>query len=99
MASDSFSFERDLAVRFVTQKSTLSLDFSEVYPIAEGLSVSMSKEEILLTTRFVVKNTDGSRKRGSREGEGVFPLSAGSLETRGFVLCGVKLGLTPAFFA
>ena len=27
MASDSFSFERDLTVRSVTQKSTLSLDF------------------------------------------------------------------------
>ena len=36
MASDSFSFERDLTVRSVTQKSTLSLDFSVVYPVTEG---------------------------------------------------------------
>ena len=55
---------------------------------------SFSKEDTLLTTRFVVKYTDGSRNRGSREGEGVFPLSAGSLETRGF-----KCVLYGAFFA
>ena len=37
---------------------------------------------------------------GGVEGGG-YPLSAGRLETGGFkcALCGVKLGLTPAFFA
>ena len=69
------------------------------YPLWICSPKSFSKKDTYKITDFLLRYTDGSTKRGSREGEGVFPLSAGSLETRGFALCGVKLCLTPTFFA
>ena len=99
--SDSTQRSVFLKTKTVTcHRCTLLQDRKVIkYPLWICSPKSFSKKDTYKITDFLLRYTDGSTKRGSREGEGVFPLSAGSLETRGFALCGVKLCLTPTFFA
>ena len=99
--SDRTHSQVSLKTKTVTcHRCTLLQDRKVIkYPLWICSPKSFSKKDTYKITDFLLRYTDGSTKRGSREGEGVFPLSAGSLETRGFALCGVKLCLTPTFFA
>ena len=58
------------------------------YPLRICSPKNFSEEDTYKTADFLLRNANESRIRGSRDGEGVFLLSAGSLETRGFALCG-----------